>query len=654
MMLIIFIPHVLFGQTGNNTESLINILSENAISFETRPLMADYGGFGSSLHVRISQGDTTGTFVLAVPISSTFAVETALVLIEAAGYQKLNFNLLVAFLGDEKSELDSTEFSLDGFSNKGLRDLITLTDMPGNWVVSYLDLNAPPKSLYILHGSEDYIAPLELVRSLPSLFKAHDIPASFEVRHNGLFKLGLAKDSEVLNLLMEGEINGIYFSSRDSINTERISVDGINIIDAKNLAMLLLDYAETLELPLQNPDRHYSLIVLGPYVFFISEKVSVILLISSIAVFIFSFMVYSISKRVILFVRIRLFIKYSWIFLIFLPLMVFFIRGTGLFYAFLLGLFQVPAPGSDFWGSILIILSALWLFYFVSLGLDLFHFPRKAGFYGASAIILAALGLITAAILDFTYTSIFIWAFTFIYLAATLKKPVLITISVFFIPLLPLLALYNVWQLQGLPVYFFIVQGSNRTWVAISQAAILCLPMILLLKRDVIFIKLKRNLRKIYIFRNLWFRLGVLIFLFSLMILQVFFLSLEKSGESRRETFEEDILNLAITETIFLESRIVNIVLHSPVNPIRFDLFLKSDNDDIPLIYSAPIPQERQNDNSIRFIMGENPPNPLELEIVLRRDFTGSFWADVIYKDDAEYFMPIYGQPVPLTRRTAY
>ena len=632
-------PPALYGQTGPNTagnesEALIRVLRERAIPFELRPLLADYGGFGSSLHVRIALQETGsdhaadlvrpfGTFVLAVPIGSDFAVETALAFIEAAlEPEKLRCELLIAFLGDEKSVLDSTEFSQSSYSHRGLRNLITLSGMPGTWAVCYLDLDSPPEALLIRHGSGDYIAPLELLRPLPSLFSSHSIPASFEVRHNGLYKLGLARNSEELNLLWEGEINGLYFSSSREQNK--------NKIEAQDLANLLMDYAASLNLPLQNPDRHYTMFTFGSPIFFFSEKVSVIFLISSIAVFAFAFLVYSISKRIIVISRLRLFMKYSWIFLIFLPLMVLAIRGTGLFYAFLLDIFQVPIPGSDFWGSILIVLSALWLFYGLSLGLDFIRIPRKTGFYGASAIILTALGFMVAAVLDFTYTFVFLWAFFFTYLAATLKNPVLISISVFLVPLQAFFVLNNVRELRGLPIYFFIIQGRPGSWIAIFQAAILSLPIILLLKRDMIFIKLKSKLGKIYILKRLWFRFCVLFFLFGLMTLQVLSLSRDRPEQIRREIPGDGILDISLTETVFLESRIVNIRLQTPVYPLRFDLFLQSDNNETPQIFSPPMPLERLPDNSIRFILGENPPNPLELEIVLRRDFQGSLRAEAI------------------------
>jgi hypothetical protein len=76
---------------------------------------------------------------------------------------------------------------------------------------------------------------------------------------------------------------------------------------------------------------------------------------------------------------------------------------------------------------------------------------------------------------------------------------------------------------------------------------------------------------------------------------------------------------------------VVNLSLESPANPLRFDLFLMSDDKATPMVYSSPVPVERREDNSLMFVLGENPPNPLNLEIVLRKDFQGSFWPEVFF-----------------------
>jgi hypothetical protein len=212
----------------------------------------------------------------------------------------------------------------------------------------------------------------------------------------------------------------------------------------------------------------------------------------------------------------------------------------------------------------------------------------------------------------------------------------------------------NVRELQGLPVYFFIHNQGNGTWIAILQAAILCIPIILLLKRNTIIINRGRKSKKGGVLRSLLFRFCVLGMLIGLMILQIFSLSQSTPRAARTEISSAEDFTVSLTETLFLESRIVNARLESRGNPLRFDVFLESEDNETPLVYAAPVPQERQNDNSLRLILGENPPNPLELEIVLRRDFRGRFWAEVIYENpiyevSTTDFMRIQVRVVPLT-----
>ena len=667
-----------YNQESNELEALIGLLREKTIPFELRPLLADYGGFGSSLLVRIgipaaeaeteTAGASPGTFVLAVPLGSAFAVETALAFIELAGIQKPPQALLVAFLGNEKSKLDDSEYAQNSNNHKGLRDLISLSDMPGTWAVCYLDADITPETLLIRHGSTgslfsngsggnagsigymEYIAALELVKPLHSIFKSKSIPASFEVRHNELFKLGLARFNEELALLWEGEINGIYLCPGIAGKTSKK-------IEAANLADSLLEYAAGFSFPLENTDRHYTLLTLGRNTIFISEKASVIYLISGIGIFFLVFLIFTIFKRVMLISKFRVFLKYSWIFLFFLPLMILIIRGAGLLYSYLLGVFGIPVPGSDFWGSILVIIFALLLFYVLSLGLDFYRFYRKSSFYGISAILLALSGLIAAAVLDFTFMTVFLWVFIFTFLASTLKNPALILIAVLLIPLQALLLIKNIQEIQSLPVYFFILQNNFGTWVALFQGSILCLPFILLLKRYFVYFNRKKSHNNKKRVRDLWYGISILAILLGLMVFQVQSLSRERPEQQAQQDISTDsTFTISLTETVFLESRIVNVRLESPVNPLRFDLFLKSDDNEAPLIYSAPIPQELQSDNSVRFILGENPPNPLELEIVLRHDFKGSFRGEVIFDErppsaglPRDPILRIRGKEVPLT-----
>ena len=679
----------LFGQTipadmgeKENLKNLINYFNERKIDFEERPLLRDYGGFGSSLHVRINRSggnapdieSADNTFVLAVPLDSDFSIETALAFIGLAkaegsgthaGQAAANSgiaasrpalpNLLIAFLGNEKSELNDPRFS-----HTGLRDLASLQEMTGTWVVCYLEIDETPESLRICHGGADYISPLELVKPLPSLFKAREIPASFEVRFNELYKLGLARGSEELSLLWSEEIDGICLNSRPSDfgKGKGESGDSGNSIDPENLAELLLEYSESITFPLASPDRHYTLVSLaGKFIIFLSEKTALFFLITSLGILFFILIVYSAAHRVIFISKLRLFLKHCWILLFLFPLLILLLQGAGFLYALLLTLFKVPIPRMDFWGSMLIILLGLWLFLFLSHGLDYLRFPRKAGFYAVSAIISAGIGLFCAIAFDITFIALFLWAFVFTFLGALQKKPWQVFLCAFCILVVGLGLLNNIRELGGLAIHFFVPQSGNRNLSAVLQTAFLALPHILLLKRGLILMYHKRQKH----FIPLWFWIGAPGFLILLMTFQIMGLSRTAHVQTRRSIEENfSIFGINLTETEFLESRIIEISMFARGNPLRFDLYLENEDRGSIQLYSSPVPYDRTDEDSLMFILGENPPNPLDLEFVVPHDFRGYVRGEAIYNyyereidpepapTSADYIFLIRGNPLTI------
>jgi hypothetical protein len=106
----------------------------------------------------------------------------------------------------------------------------------------------------------------------------------------------------------------------------------------------------------------------------------------------------------------------------------------------------------------------------------------------------------------------------------------------------------------------------------------------------------------------------------------------------RRNVVEEagsiapDILTIKTTTQVFLERRTVQINLSARGEPARFDLYLDSSDGSQPVLYSAPMPFEtNEQRNSLALIMGEGPPNPLTLEIVVPLDFFGVLRVEALY-----------------------
>jgi hypothetical protein len=629
ILLPVFLPG--WSAERENRDRVIRVLNEGAVSFEERSLLSDYGGFGSSVHARLPRsgeegwsGKEAGTFVLAVPLERSYAVEAALAFIGACVRQGTVVDILVAFLGDEYNRLPP---DVPGTSHKGLRDLLSLPDMPENWVLCCLDIEEAPEHILIRHGTGDYIAPLDVVRPLTSRFLDRGIPASFEIRYNELYKLGLAAGPEELALVWEAEINGFCLSARS-----RNGASGG--IPPEILAELLLDYAGDLDFPVQNPDRHYSFLTVPGTgkILYIPEGAAALALLGMAALFVLFVLVYSAVYRAAFFLNFKFFFKFSWIFIIFLPLLVLILGGAGFLYDFILTLLKKPVPPADYAGAGIVILLAVWLFYILFQFLDFTHIPRKHNFYGVSAMILAALGLFTAAVIDFTYIPVFLWAFFFVFLGAVSRKAALVIVSALFIPVQALGAFVNIRETgSGALAALFLRAGSQGSWAAALQVAALFLPFVLLLKRGARILNMKRR-------RPVWkiplrFRFIILAVILGAMAGYAARLPGAGSLPVRRYAADNgDILELSLGNTFFQESRILEIRVNARGNPARFDLFLESpDHRTLPLVYSAPCPVEEQEGGTAAFILGEDPPNPFTAEIVLSRDFSGSLRVEALY-----------------------
>ncbi|GHV08311.1 hypothetical protein FACS189485_19680 [Spirochaetia bacterium] len=100
---------------------------------------------------------------------------------------------------------------------------------------------------------------------------------------------------------------------------------------------------------------------------------------------------------------------------------------------------------------------------------------------------------------------------------------------------------------------------------------------------------------------------------------------------------------------------ILNLSLLSAENPVRFDLSLISEPEsagsDPLLIHYAPMPYRiDERTRSVEFFLGEGPPNPMELEIILSGDFSGELRAEALYFTVDEAYVQRAVREIPITR----
>jgi hypothetical protein len=123
-------------------------------------------------------------------------------------------------------------------------------------------------------------------------------------------------------------------------------------------------------------------------------------------------------------------------------------------------------------------------------------------------------------------------------------------------------------------------------------------------------------------------------------------LEISPRGGGEIEGIEEFSASLLSRELLGLRS--IDLTLRSRDRPLRFDVSLVSSGPEI-LVHSAPVPFELSNDNSTaEFFLGEDPSNPLRMEIYLSNDFNGTLRAEALYAatEKGEYLRAV--REIPL------
>jgi hypothetical protein len=507
---------------------------------------------------------------------------------------------------------------------------------------------------------------LNILQPLARLCDERKIPYALAVNANELYKLGLADGPPALEFALERELPALYLAG-----------DAASTGELRDLDALLFDYARSIEPGTENPDYHYLVFQVLGRLFFVSEYATVLFFLAVATLFFFAALTYSVVLRRRLVVQWKIFFRRSWILLLYWLALVLALKATAL-------IFRAVLPGADpalFKENTLLFYAAAAsqllaggsLFMLVSFLGNCVYVPRRANFYGSAATILAIAELLLAAYIDITFIPMFAWAFVFIFLAACIKKPVLIWICALLSLLQGGAALLTLIRTGNRHLGFFIFSGNTAF---ILYIALVSLPFFITLKRGALLRSrgageqnfpaelLKRITRPGALLRILAPRL--LLFASTTALGMGLCLFARNPGPpAGQETVVDepgsrDILALEVRERVFLERRILNIALETPKNPIRFNLRLESAREgEIPVIYSAPMPSRYVEDTGspdrsfIEFTLGEGPPNPFSTEITLPLDFSGFLRAEALYAEGGgDYQLRIIRRyPIGYTQR---
>jgi hypothetical protein len=276
--------------TSGLRAELVRLLREEGFDIEELS-PPEYEGKRASLLAALPVTETgTGTaqteappspdiFILGVPLSDVaderrarfertsgefpFGVKTALAFLKALReYQSTEIQpgkrVAVAFLEDAG----------EGGEFRGLEDLASSLDYPENAALVYLDFASPPGQIVIHHGVQGGIARLSLVRPLPGILEKWGVSHVFGVRSHELYNLGLAAGPAALERAHSLEIPAILLTASD--------VPGA--VDPDVLAKALAEYAAAVQWETGGIDTHYSLFAYGKRIFFLSEGMTLVLI----------------------------------------------------------------------------------------------------------------------------------------------------------------------------------------------------------------------------------------------------------------------------------------------------------------------------------------------------------------------------------------
>jgi hypothetical protein len=634
-------------------EVLIEALNAHEILFEERSLFTT-GGFGSSIYVSFypeTRGDqaTETRLIVAIPLVGSnasegvfsFGMEVGLAFIEAIREQSelLSMPIVIAFLGDETAKLPKEQRR----PHVGLQGLYTTLDSPETTVLLYIDIEAAPEQVLIHHGAAYIITARNALESLNTLCKSRRIPYTLAVRFNELYKLGLVDGPDVITSAAEQGINALYLEA----GKRPQAANGATIVP-RTLADTLAAYAVSLSPDMENLDYHFLILDFFGNLIIISETLTVTLFALIMALFFFALLVYTIVNRRRWLMQWGIFIRRAWVPVLFVAIMTLCLEVSGEFITLVSSLFAIDPYIIDYGRASFKILMALFLFSLFSPLQEVLRIPRKAIFYGSIAILFVTLGVFIAIFVDITLIPLLMSIFLLTTLGSLIKIPLLTYLCTFSLPLLCFSRFLNIFAIGGDRLARIILSENVRTSLYFT---IIMLPFMFILERARDLSEWRREFkkpprvlsmdkqRKDAIIRRLICSAGVL--LTSLLVLMVYMNRLAKvslAEATRRSVIEEtgsaapDILTIQTTTEVFLERRTLQIDLSARGEPARFDLYLDSNDGSQPVLYSAPMPFEaNEQRTSLALITGEGPPNPLMLEIIVPLDFFGVLRVEALY-----------------------
>jgi hypothetical protein len=633
-------------------DELVRLLGERNLPFEERSLFTEYGGFGTSLHIRFPKAGAEKSFILALPLSKKgdpgtllpFGFEAALEFAGKMREEAFDGEWGLVFLGDEEGDLPSPE---EERGPLGLRDLYDTLEDPEHTCIIYVDWFEPPGKIRVYHGIAGELSPRGLTAPFAAVCEAQGVPYTFAVPYNSLYRLGLCGGPGALDFALDRNIPALFLGAEP----------GGPPLDTGEAADLLTAYARSAGLTGEQPDSRYTLVSYRGRSFFVSETATVVLLLLGALFCNLIFVIYSLAYRSRFSLRRRLFFPYLGILLLHFGVLYGALHGGRVVFPFLLRFFSGHPRLPGYGGLPLLLLAATALYLTLSLPLTRINKNRRrARLYGNGALVCFFLALLGGIAMDITLVPIFLWALLMGLAGAFIRNPVVVFLT----------ALLAYPQIPG--AFVALGGAENAVPPGLLRAgnplpplpvALSLFPLLLLFMRGVCL--LRRRKKPLPWFISLIPRL--LFLAAALTAMAVYSYQVGKIPLPERITRqveegpeEAGILQPEILDQVILGQRIITLTLRAAGSPVRFDLTLEAEKDGaLPLIHAASMPFSYGKDGrSLRFSLGEGPPNPWSTEISLSPDFSGLLHIGAWYTPGGEPadLVPPLGETEILEART--
>jgi len=595
-------------QEAQRTLELIKQAKNLQLNYQLRPLLYSYGSFGTSIQFDIpgtTQENSDISLVIAVPLHSEMAVNSAMALLSGLAKQRPARGVRVAFLADETERY------------RGLLDQLDQFDDPESVVLLYGDFSSTDgETLYLYQGSKGHVCPRQLLEQTLAAGINAGIPMEIAQPYTELFRFGWIEAPKALQMMQDRGYPALYFSDFGLQN----SAEGAVKLQKGPYEQELASFLEALidKIPLDPAvfDYHYSLLAFNKHYWLIDEKTTLLMIVMAVTSIILFFSIYSILFRRKIIQRWLVFIRRSWVILIYFMLLVASLYVSRLF--FVLWLFKNGSTASFPLGMALLFL-LLWLslFSLASPVTEKIVIPKRSSFYGHSALLILVLGLLTAIALDISLMPVFIWALLWVFIGSFVHSFSISLLSTVLAPV-QVLVLFIIGTTQGMELNSLLVYPSN---IKISFLfAFLVLPFVLLWKRTALLRIQKSKIKP----KAQTKHFGRYVFA-SAIILALFTMEAPKenilSSKTALSNDTEPLFISSLSQSVFFNQRSVAVTITSKQPLDHYDIFLESNQpgEAVQLIEST-IPFETIDVHRITSRLTGSPDNPFYFELLIPKD----------------------------------